>query len=161
MTTAADTQPPVRLPNGFSPLPGVLTAGQPSASQVTQLAQSGIKTVIDLRSPDEPRGFDEPAAVRAAGMTYRNIPVTPGTLGEREFDELRALLRDESTRPVLVHCASANRVGALLIPYMVLDGKRSLEDALEIAGEVGLRSTDLARAARTYVAAREDGRSNR
>lgn len=161
MTTATNTQSPVRLPNGSSPLPGVLTAGQPSASQITQLAQSGVKTVIDLRLPDEPRGFDEPAVVRAAGLTYRNIPVTPGTLGDREFDELRVLLSDESARPVLVHCAAANRVGALLIPYLVLDEKRSLDDALEIAGQIGLRSNDLARAALTYVAAREDGRSNR
>lgn len=155
MTSEADAQPPVRLPNGFSPFRGVLTAGQPSASQITQLAQFGTKTVIDLRLPDEPRGFDEPAAVRAAGMTYHNIPVAPGTLGDREFDELRALLGDESARPLLVHCGSANRVGALLIPHMVLDEKRSLDDALELAHQVGLRSNDLTSAARIYVAARD------
>jgi len=141
----------VSLPNGTSPLPGVLTAGQPSAAQITQLAESGVRTVIDLRSPDEARGFDEPATVRAAGLSYRNIPVTSATLGDREFDELRALLRDENGRPVLVHCASANRVGALLIPYLVLDEKRSRDDALRIAREVGLRSDDLARSALAYV----------
>jgi len=145
------------LPNGASPIPGVLTAGQPSAAQLSQLAQSGVKTVIDLRSPDEPRGFDEPATARAAGLKYRNIPVTPATLGDQEFDEVRTLLRDENARPVLVHCGSANRVGALLVPYLVLDEKRSREDALRIARDVGLRSDDLARAALSYVGEHEDG----
>jgi len=143
------------LPNGASPFPGVLTAGQPSAAQLSQLAQSGIKTVIDLRAPEEPRGFDEPATVRAAGLTYRNIPVTSATLGDREFDEFRELLRDENARPMLVHCGSANRVGALLIPYLVLDEKRSRDDVLKIAHDVGLRSNDLTRAALSYVGERE------
>ena len=161
MTSTTNTQSPVRLPNGASSLPGVLTAGQPSAAHLSQLAQSGIKTLIDLRSPNEPRGFDEAATVRAAGLTYRNIPVTPATLGNHEFDEFRKLHRDESARPVLVHCGSANRVGALLIPYLVLDEKRSRDDALKIAGEVGLRSDHLARAALSYVGEKDDGRFTR
>ena len=155
--TTNTQQSPVTLPNGTSPLPGVLTAGQPSAAQLSQLAQSGVKTVIDLRSPDEPRGFDEPATVRDAGLEYRIIPVTPTTLGDREFDEVRTLLRDENARPILVHCGSANRVGALLIPYLMLDERRSRQDALRIARDVGLRSDDLARAALTYVGEHEDG----
>ncbi len=141
MTSTTNTQSPVKLPNGASPSPGVLTAGQPSSAQLAQLAQSGLKTVIDLRSSDEPRGFDEPATVRAAGVMYRNIPVTLATLGDQEFDAVRTLLRDESARPVLVHCGSANRVGALLIPYLMLDERRSREDALRIARYVGLAAT--------------------
>jgi protein tyrosine phosphatase (PTP) superfamily phosphohydrolase (DUF442 family) len=157
MTFTTNTHSPVKLPNGASPLPGVLTAGQPSAAQLSQLALSGVKTVIDLRSPSEHREFDEPATVRDAGLNYRNIPVTPTTLSEREFDEVRTLLRDENARPVLVHCGSANRVGALLIPYLMLDERRSRDDALRIARDVGLRSDDLARAALSYVGGHEDG----
>lgn len=140
------------LPNGGSPVPGILTAGQPTAAQLVQLAESGVKSVIDLRAPDEARGFDEPATVAAAGMKYRNIPVGPATLGSAEFDELRTLLRDENEKPVLIHCGSANRVGALLIPYLMIDKRQSRDEALHIAKEVGLRSDDLARAALAYVA---------
>jgi len=135
----------------------VLTAGQPSAAQLSQLALSGVKTVIDLRSPSEAREFDEPVTVRDAGLNYRNIPVTPGTLGDHEFDEIRTLLRDENARPVLLHCGSANRVGAVLIPYLILDERRSREDALRIARDVGLRSDELARAALGYVGKHQDG----
>lgn len=141
-----------RLPNGRSPLPGVITAGQPDAAEMAHLAESGVKLVIDLRAPAEQRGFDEQAAVKAAGMTYRNIPVTPAALGSSEFDEFRKLLRDKEQKPVLVHCGTANRVGALLIPYLMVDEKRSRDEALQIAKQVGLRSDDLTRAALAYVA---------
>ncbi len=142
----------VELPNGSSPLDGVLTAGQPSAAQLQQLARAGLKSVIDLRAAGEPRGFDEAATAAAAGLAYHNIPVTAVSLGAAAFEQVRTLLRDRDLRPVLVHCASANRVGALLIPYLVLDEHRSSEDAMGIARAVGLRGDDLAHAATTYVA---------
>jgi uncharacterized protein (TIGR01244 family) len=155
MTPVANSQLHAKLPNGAQPLAGVLTAGQPSAAQFSELAKAGVRTVIDLRSPVEARGFDESASVRAAGLTYRNIPVTPTTLGNHEFDEVRGLLRD-GARPMLIHCGSANRVGALLIPYLMLDEKQSRDDALRIAHDVGLRSEDLMRAALMYVGEQMD-----
>ena len=146
------------LPNAATPVAGVVTAGQPSAAQLEALAQAGLRTVVDLRASAEPRGFDEAERVRAAGMTYHPVPVTPTTLGADEFEAVRELLRARDTRPTLVHCASGNRVGALLIPYLVLDDGRSPDEALAIAHEVGLRSDDLARVAFDYVRTRGDGR---
>ncbi len=63
--------------------------------------------------------------------------------------------------PVLVHCARANRVGALLLPYLVLDEHRSPDEALRIAHDVGLRSDELAKTALDYIRDRQDGRSTR
>lgn len=153
MTTAADILTMVSLPNGAAPLEGVLTAGQPTAAQIRQLAAAGVRTIIDLRPLSEPRGFDEPAAALDAGIAYHNVPVTPATLTDAEFDRVREILADPLQRPVLVHCASANRVGALLIPYLELDERRTAEDALATARQIGLRSDDLARSARAYTAA--------
>ena len=149
------------LANGHMPMDGILTAGQPRADQFASLAAEGIATVIDIRAPDEPRGFDEPAAVRAAGMEYHNMPVVAGSLTSAEFDQVRALLRAPDKRPVLFHCASANRVGALLMPYLVLDEQRSPDDALRIANDVGLRSDELARTAFEYIRGQQDGRPTR
>lgn len=142
------------LPYAFTPLDGIVTAGQPQAEHIGQLADAGFKSVIDLRASSEPRGFDEAATVGAAGMHYESIPVIAGTLGDAEFDRLRAVLRDRAHRPALVHCASANRVGALLIPYLVLDEGRTTEAALQLAQQVGLRSQELAVLALAYVRAR-------
>jgi uncharacterized protein (TIGR01244 family) len=140
------------LENAAQPLPAVATAGQPEEEHFERLARAGYKTVIDLREPDENRGLDEPEAIRRAGMQYVNIPVGHDDVSDETFDRFRALMNDGERRPVLVHCTSANRVGALLIAYLVLDDGKNLDDALEIASRVGLRSDELERAALRYAA---------
>jgi len=139
------------VPYGTCPLPGIGAAGQPAASTWTDLAAAGVRTVVDLRAPNEPRGHDEPDAVRAAGMAYVAIPVTQMTLHDEQFDAVRTLLRDPSRRPIVVHCASSNRVGALLLPYFVLDEQQPLDKAIELAIDAGLRSQELATLAVDYV----------
>jgi len=139
------------VPYGTCPLPGIGAAGQPRASDWQALADAGVRTIVDLRPEAEPHGHDEPAAVRAAGMSYVTLPVTQFTLGDAQFDALRELLRDPARRPIVVHCASSNRVGALLLPYFALDEGRPLEQALELAVDAGLRSQDLASMAVDYV----------
>lgn len=139
------------VPNGTCPAPGLLAAGQPAAGAWDQLRRSGVRTVVDLRPASEPRGYDEPAAVRAASLEYVSIPVTHEALGDAEFDAMRELLRDPARRPVFVHCASSNRVGALLLPYFTLDLGEPADAALQHAMRAGLRSPDLAALAMDYV----------
>ena len=138
------------LPNASCPAKGIATAGQPTEAHLQQLAANGYRTVIDLRHGSERRGYDEGAAVVAAGMEYIRLPVL-GPPEDETVDEFRALVRDEARRPVLVHCASANRVGAVLIPYLVLDQGYTAEAALNAAITAGLHSHELARAAFEYV----------
>jgi protein tyrosine phosphatase (PTP) superfamily phosphohydrolase (DUF442 family) len=87
-------------------------------------------------------------------MEYVNIPVAHKNIDDETFDRFRKLIRDGGRRPVLAHCSSANRVGALLIPYLILDEGSTPEKAWEIAAEVGLRSNRLKRAAFRYVSAK-------
>lgn len=140
------------LAQGYCPLPGVATAGQPRADQLRALAAAGYRAVLDLRTAGEPRGYDEAAVARDAGLRYESVPVT--TPADGDFDAVRSFLSDESNVPVLVHCASANRVGALLLPYLVLDLGHPLEDALPAAQRIGLRSPELAEAALRYIRSR-------
>ena len=105
------------LRNANQPLEGVATAGQPEEEHFGRLASAGYRTVIDLRGPGEDRGLDEPEVVRRAGMEYANVPVGHEDVDGETFERFRELIAEPGHRPVLVHCASANRVGALLIPY--------------------------------------------
>ena len=139
------------MPNGTCPLPGVAAAGQPPAGAWAALKRAGARTVVDLRPASEPRDHDEPAAVRAAGLDYVSLPVTQQTLDDAQFDAMRALLRDPERRPIVVHCASSNRVGALLLPYFALDAGESLDAAVQHAVRAGLRSSELAAMAVDYV----------
>ena len=143
------------LDNVSQPLEYLVTAGQPEEEHLERLAEAGYKTVVDLRTPGEtPRPDVWGMVVWLAGMEYVNIPVGHKDIDNETFDRFRELIRDGGRRPLLVHCSSANRVGALLIPYLILDEGMTPEKASEIADEVGLRSNRLKRAALRYVGAK-------
>ncbi len=143
---------PPGLAYAAQPLPWLVTSGQPEQEHFRELAEARFKTVVDLRMPGEPRGFDEPTAVREAGLEYVSLPVMEEILIDESFDRFREVMRDLTKRPVLLHCTTANRVGALLLPYLILDEGRSPDDALQIARRVGLRSPYLAAIALDYAA---------
>lgn len=148
-----------RMLNAFCPLPGLATGGQPAPSDLKALAAAGYRVILDIRGPDEPRGFDEIRAAREAGLEYVNIPVGHGPLADDVFAAVRAILRDESRRPLLFHCASGNRVGLMLIPYLILDQGKQPREALQTAVQVGLSSPQLAQLALDYVRRQQPGTS--
>jgi len=139
------------LPNASEPLPGWVTGGQPSAEQVAALKGAGCEVVVDNRDPLEPRPFDEPAAVRAAGMEYVNIPIVHGAVTAHTMKQMHAAVRRLGGRKALLHCSSGNRTAAALIPYLMLDRRMPEEDAVETAMRMGLRSAELMELALEYV----------
>ena len=52
---------------------------------------------------------------------------------------------------VLVHCSSGNRVGAALIPYLILDKGFEEEDAINEAMRIGMRNAGLMEQALDYA----------
>ena len=136
---AQTSDPTAGLMNGAQPLPGITTAGQPDEVSLESLAEAGYVAVIDLRSASEDRGFDEKTVVETLGMNYISLPVSGA--GGVSYDN--AALLDQTLSgidgPVLVHCASSNRVGALLSLREKMNGA-SAEDALELGLEAGLTS---------------------
>ena len=129
--------------NAACPLPGVATGGQPDSAHFVALAAGGVRTVIDLRAASEPRGYDEPAVARAAGLEYVSLPVTAASLSDSTIDAFRALMKARRTASVLVHCHSGNRVGAVMVPYLVLDRGWTLERAIAAAEAGGLKTPAL------------------
>lgn len=130
----------------------VYLAGQPSEDDLKKFAEAGGKTVVSLRLPDENVGFDESVAVGKLGMKFNN----PGfraadTLTDPVFWGVRELLRDKSQHPLLLHCASANRVGAMWLAHRVLDGELSYEDAMTEAKRVGLKPAAYEAVVKAYI----------
>lgn len=120
------------------PLPGLYSAGQPAASDWAAIKANGVHTVINLRTPGELKDRDEAAEVRAAGMAYLEIPVA----GADGINADNARLLHAALTPahggVLVHCASGNRVGALLaLEQREFDGVSPLR-ALELGKAAGV-----------------------
>lgn len=146
--------PTFGIEKGMVAEPGLLTAAQPTPEQLGELAKAGYKTILDLRPPMERRGYDEPAAVRQAGLAYVNVPVTLPTLDDETLDRFFATMRT-AERPMVLHCASANRVGALYYSYLVLEKGVPEADALKQAEAVGLRQQELREKVQGLVAARK------
>jgi len=129
----------------------VYLAGQPSADDLALFAELGVKTVVNLRPESEPIGYDERAAAAELGLDYVNVPYNrPEQLDDALFRKGREVLGG-AERPLLLHCASGNRVGALWIPWRVLDGGVELEAAVAEAKAIGLKSAELEARARDYV----------
>ena len=132
-------------------LGNIYLAGQPQPEDLPLLQRAGIKTVITLRKLDE-LSWDEAAAVEAQQMKYVEVPFrSPEELTPKVFDELRKVLNSKSRGPTLLHCGSANRVGAIWYAYRILDGKLSPEAALKEAKTVGLRTPAYLEQAQAYV----------
>lgn len=139
------------LPNLSEPVPGWATGGQPTAQQLTAFKQAGGDVVLDNRDPMEPRPFDEPAAVRASGLEYINVPIVHGAVTAETMKQMHESVRKLQGRKALLHCSSGNRTAAGLIPYLMIDKKMEEEDAVEVAMKSGLRSAELLEIAVEYA----------
>jgi uncharacterized protein (TIGR01244 family) len=120
-----------------SPVAGISSAGQPDEAALGVFAEQGYSTVIDLRTAGENRGIDESGVVQELGMEYIHFPIA-GTEAVN-FENARKLdqLIGDADGPVLIHCGSANRVGALLALRRSLEGADD-GAAIEYGREGGL-----------------------
>jgi uncharacterized protein (TIGR01244 family) len=139
------------IPNACQALPNVVTGGQPSAADFERFAAAGGAIVLDTRDPREPRPLDEAATLQRLGLQYEVVPIAAGMLTDETLERIRQVLRTAGGRQVLFHCASGNRVGAALIPHLVLDHGIDEDDAVARALRVGLRSPELLEWARDYL----------
>lgn len=137
------------LPNAVSPEEGVLAGGQPSLEQLAALREAGYATVINLRT--EAEGGTERGDVEALGMSYATLPIS-GAEGLSSENALAfAAIFDAAERPVVVHCASGNRVGALFALKAFYADGASPEEALTIGLDAGM--TRLEAPVREHLAA--------
>lgn len=129
----ADIKSDVSLLKGVQ----AVSTGQPDAEILAIAKEAGFTTVVDMRRPAEDRGMDEAAEVAALGMSYITLPVD-GANGvtydnAAELDKILAA----ADGPVLLHCASGNRVGALHALSRKMAGASS-DEALAAGKAAGL-----------------------
>ena len=75
---------------------------------------AGARTRVETPASEENVNYDEVALTRSLGMDYVSLPIA-GSMGlTRENAERLAAILDQADGPVLLHCASGNRVGGLL-----------------------------------------------
>ena len=123
--------------------PHISTGGVLGPNGAAELGALGYRTVIDLRTPKEGTAAER-AAVEQLGLRYVNIPIAKGAPTKAQVAEFTALLSDAGNRPIHVHCASGNRVGAMWALYLAAGGMPP-GYALEAGRTAGLRGKREAR----------------
>ncbi|MEO1245571.1 MAG: sulfur transferase domain-containing protein [Pseudomonadota bacterium] len=121
----------------IGPASGDVSAGQPSEEQLAEIAGQGYVAVIDLRGAEEDRGYDESAAAAELGLTYSALPIESADAINVENARRLGALLDGFDGPVLLHCGSGNRVGAL-VALLEKDRGASAEEALAAGRAAGL-----------------------
>jgi len=127
-----------------------VSTGQPDEAALRVARDAGVVTVVDMRTAGEDRGLDEQAAVEALGMRYIAFPVASATdINAEKAEAFDSLLRGVEG-PVLLHCRTGNRVGAM---FALRAGNQGVDEeaAVEIGRKAGL--TSLEKAVREALAA--------
>ncbi|WP_392482334.1 beta-lactamase hydrolase domain-containing protein [Nostoc sp. C110] len=113
-------------------------AGQPTPKDLKQAAQEGFKSVLNLRSPDEP-GFlsDEQQQAQVAGLQYANIPLKPSEANQ-ELTDAAIQEIENLPKPILIHCAAGARAGGIALISNAISEGLTYEEISQKAQELGL-----------------------
>jgi protein tyrosine phosphatase (PTP) superfamily phosphohydrolase (DUF442 family) len=94
------------------------TSGQPSESELAEIAALGVRYVINLGLYSHEKALpDEAATVGALGMIYPHIPIDFQQPTEIDYQEFCAGATDTCDAATHVHCIANYRVSALLYRY--------------------------------------------
>lgn len=119
--------------------PYVGTGGLIDPSGIGMLAGMGFKTVVSLNTSEEGADAEQPM-IEKAGMTFIGIQVPTTAPTAEQVAEFAAIVENPANYPMLVHCESANRVGAMWALYRASKGVPA-EVAVEEGRAIGLKTS--------------------
>lgn len=139
------------LPNFQKVDDHVYRGAQPTDSGFKELAQLGIKTIVDLRDVGEHSQADEEKIVTGLGMRYVSIPMHGlSTPKDDKVAAVQALFNDTTNGPVFVHCKrGADRTGMVVAVYRISHDQWDNKKALSEAKSYGMSFFE--RAIQSYV----------
>jgi protein tyrosine/serine phosphatase len=88
-------------------------------------------------------------------MRYFNIPASAKLPRPERVDEFLSLVRDKANHPMLINCAFAERVAPFMMILRISEQGWSEEKAVEEASRSGLKSDQLKKFAKDYLAHRK------
>ena len=141
----------VRIDDRFS----VVARFAPDRDALQQAAQEGFRSVVNMRSREEKQELppdEERRWVEAAGLTYLHHPVSADHLSDELVDAFRRKATDLPA-PVLVHCASGKRSGAMVMMHLASEQGWSGEQVIERAEAMGFEcdTPELEEFVKSYV----------
>ncbi len=97
----------------------LLRGGQPSTAGLRELAQKGVKTIINLRASDFNRKVI--SEYHADQMRTVHIPFYPYNPDDQIMVDFLRVMKDRNHMPAFVHCFhGADRTGAVIAIYRII-----------------------------------------
>jgi protein tyrosine phosphatase (PTP) superfamily phosphohydrolase (DUF442 family) len=97
------------------------TAGMPTAEQLSDAAQKGVRVVINLALHENPDALkDETKIVQSLGMKYINIPVIWNSPTRENLDQFLDTMDAHAGANVLVHCQANFRATGFVTLHRIL-----------------------------------------
>lgn len=129
--------------NARLPQAGIVTAGQPDEEQLQALRAAGAGGFISLRPTSEGGAGWEEAYASAEGVGFSRLPISGAeSLTRDNVERFAEMLGEHEGEPLVVYCASSNRVGAMLaLKAHWLDGVDA-DQALAIGRDAGMTSLE-------------------
>ena len=128
----------------------IYVSGVTTAAGLEALRARGVQTVLDLRLPEQVEP-DFAATVDNLGMSYLALPMQSAAMTDDQAQAFLDAMRKYGGQPLLIHCKSGNRSGAMYGVYVGARRKLDVEAAMTRARQAGLRSDKLAEAVRSYL----------
>lgn len=138
------------VPNAVVLNDKLAAGGAPTARGLGQAAEQGIRTVIDLREPSKETAQEKDHA-DAVGLKYVNIPVSVENFSPEHADKLADILKNPSTGPALLHCATGQRAVAVWALHRNRHEGVPAAQALLEAKQKGLQKPELETKLQTFL----------
>ncbi len=98
--------------------PRLAIAGQPSETQLREVAEAGFEVVINLGLSDPSYCLpDEAGLLQSLGLGYRHIPVDFQAPQLKDLESFFSVMDAIQAKKVFIHCAANKRVSCFVALY--------------------------------------------
>lgn len=128
---------------------------EPGRDDFPRIADEGFRSVVSLQTRGEDQKLpiaEERKAAESAGLAFHHHAVEGKDLDDATVDGFRDAL-SELPKPILLHCASGKRSGALAMMHLASERGMSGDETLEKAASMGFEcdTPELESFVRDYV----------
>jgi uncharacterized protein (TIGR01244 family) len=127
----------------------ITISGVLGGEEIARLGAQGVRTLIDLRTSEEPVSggltpAEEQECACLAGVRYVQIPVGATSLDSRRVADVRGALWTAES-PLVLHCASGGRAATFALIHVGCQRGWTVERCLEEGAALGVDYENLPR----------------
>jgi tyrosine-protein phosphatase SIW14 len=128
-----------KLPNFHQVNSKLYRGAQPKKGEFQEIANLGIKTVVNLLGKGEGL-LQEEQEVRVKGLRYFNVPFErAGHPHDADIERVLSIINTPEYQPVFVHCKQgADRTGTVIAIYRITHDGWTSKEANEEANRYGM-----------------------